>query len=42
VGLWSLALKDKLRVFRTLTLAQIQAHQKVRPYQQLRAMDFGI
>jgi hypothetical protein len=35
-GLWSLALKDKLRVFRTLTLAQIQAHQKIRPYQQLR------
>jgi hypothetical protein len=35
-GLWSLAFKDKLRVLRTLTLAQLQAHQKIRPYQQLR------
>jgi hypothetical protein len=35
-GLWSLAFKDKLRVVRTLTLAQLQAHQKIRPYQQLR------
>jgi hypothetical protein len=33
-GLWSLQFKDKLRVVRTLTLAQ--AHQKIRPYQQLR------
>jgi hypothetical protein len=36
VGLWSLPFKDKLRVFRTLTLAQIQAHQTIKPYQQLR------
>jgi hypothetical protein len=35
-GLWSLSFKDKLRVIRTLTLAQLQAHQKLRPYQQLR------
>jgi hypothetical protein len=36
VGLWSLPFKDKLRVLRTLSLAQLQARQKVRPYQQLR------
>jgi len=35
-GLWSLSFKDKLRVLRTLTLAQLQAHQTIRPYQQLR------
>ena len=35
-GLWSLPFKDKLRVLRTLTLAQLQARQKVKPYQQLR------
>ena len=35
-GLWSLSFKDKLRVLRTLTLVQLQAHQKVKPYQQLR------
>jgi hypothetical protein len=35
-GLWSLALKDKLRVFRTLALVQVQAHQRMKPYQQLR------
>ena len=35
-GLWSLSSKDKLRVLRTLTLVQLQAHQKVKPYQQLR------
>jgi hypothetical protein len=35
-GLWSLPFKDKLRVVRTLALAELQAHQKVRPYQQLR------
>src|SRR5271170_5151450 len=35
-GLWSLPLKDKLRVLRTLALVQVQAHQKIRPYQQLR------
>src|SRR5271169_4192562 len=36
VGLWSLPFKDKLRVLRTLTLVQVQTHQKIRPYQQLR------
>jgi hypothetical protein len=35
-GLWSLSLKDKLRVMRTLALVQIQTHQKIKPYQQLR------
>lgn len=35
-GLWSLSFKDKLRVFRTLALVQVQAHQKIKPYQQLR------
>src|SRR5208282_4492884 len=35
-GLWSLPFKDKLRVFRTLALVQVQTHQKIRPYQQLR------
>jgi hypothetical protein len=35
-GLWSLPFKDKLRVLRTLTLVQLQAHQTIRPYQQLR------
>jgi hypothetical protein len=35
-GLLSLSFKDKLRVFRILTLVQIQAHQKIRPYQLLR------
>ncbi len=35
-GLWSLSLKDKLRVIRVLTLAKIQSGQKIRPYQQLR------
>jgi hypothetical protein len=36
VGLWSLSLKDKLKVVRTLALAELQARQKIRPYQQLR------
>jgi hypothetical protein len=36
VGLWSLPFKDKLRVLRTLALAELQARQKIRPYQQLR------
>jgi hypothetical protein len=36
VGLLSLSFKDKLRVFRTLALVQVQAHQKIEPYQQLR------
>ncbi len=35
-GLLSLAFKDKLRVLRTLALVYVQAHQRVRPYQQLR------
>jgi hypothetical protein len=35
-GLWSLSGKDKLRVLRTLLLVQVQAHQKIKPYQQLR------
>jgi hypothetical protein len=34
-GLWSLSLKDKLRVLRTLALMQLQARQPVKPYQQL-------
>jgi len=35
-GLWSLPFKDKLKVVRTLALAEGQARQKIRPYQQLR------
>jgi hypothetical protein len=35
-GLWSLSFKDKLRVLRTLTLAQLQSHQTIEPYQRLR------
>jgi hypothetical protein len=35
-ALWSLPVRDKLRVLRTLALAQLQAHQTIRPYQQLR------
>jgi hypothetical protein len=35
-GLWSLSPKDKLRVMRTLALVQVQAHQKIQPYQTLR------
>jgi hypothetical protein len=35
-GLWALPFKDKLKVLRTLTLAEKQARQKIRPYQQLR------
>jgi len=34
--LWSLSLPDKMRVVRTLALAQSQAHQPIKPYQQLR------
>ena len=34
--LWSLPFKDKLRVFRTLALAELQSRQKIKPYQQLR------
>jgi hypothetical protein len=35
-GLWSLPFRDKLRVLRTLVLVQVQAHQTIKPYQQLR------
>jgi hypothetical protein len=35
-GLWSLPFKDKLRVLRTLVLAQLQVHQTIKPYQRLR------
>jgi hypothetical protein len=35
-GLWSLSFRDKLRVLRTLVLAQLQARQPLKPYQQLR------
>jgi hypothetical protein len=35
-GLWSLPFRDKLKVVRTLALAESQARQKVRAYQQLR------
>jgi hypothetical protein len=34
--LWSLPFKDKLKVVRTLALAERQARQKIKPYQQLR------
>jgi hypothetical protein len=34
--LWSLPFKDKLRVLRTLALAEMQSRQKIKPYQQLR------
>jgi hypothetical protein len=36
VGLWSLPFKDKLKVIRTLALAELQARQRIKPYQQLR------
>jgi hypothetical protein len=36
VGLLSLSFKDKLRVLRTLALVQVQAHQRIKPYQLLR------
>jgi hypothetical protein len=35
-GLWSLSLRDKLRVLRTLVLARLQSHKPSKPYQQLR------
>jgi hypothetical protein len=35
-GLWSLSLRDKLRVLRTLVLAQLQSRQAIKPYQHLR------
>ncbi|MGA7839470.1 MAG: hypothetical protein WCA34_01030 [Candidatus Acidiferrales bacterium] len=34
--LWALPFKDKLRVFRTLALAELQSRQKIRPYTKLR------
>jgi hypothetical protein len=36
VGLWSLPFKDKLKVVRTLALAELQARQRIKPYQQCR------
>jgi len=36
VGLWSLPFRDKLKVVRTLVLAELQARQRIEPYQQLR------
>jgi hypothetical protein len=36
VALWSLPFPDKLRVVRTLALAEMQARQAIKPYQQLR------
>ena len=35
-GLWALPFEDKLRVLRTLAIVQVQAHQKIQPYQKLR------
>ncbi len=35
-GMWSLPFSDKLRLARTLVLAQLQARQTIKPYQQLR------
>jgi hypothetical protein len=35
-GLLSLPLEDKLKVLRTIVLAQLQARQAIKPYQQLR------
>jgi hypothetical protein len=35
-GLWNLSFRDKLRVLRTLTLVQVQTHQKIKPYQHYR------
>jgi hypothetical protein len=35
-GLWSLPFKDKLKVVRTLALAELQARQKIKAYQQIR------
>jgi hypothetical protein len=35
-GFWSLSFRDKLRVLRTMILVQVQMHQKIKPYQQLR------
>jgi hypothetical protein len=35
-GLWCLSFRDKLRVLRTLVLAQLQSGQAIKPYQHLR------
>jgi hypothetical protein len=35
-ALWSLPFRDKLRVGRTLALAEMQTRQTIKPYQQLR------
>jgi hypothetical protein len=34
-GLWSLPFKDKLKVVRRLALAELQARQKIKAYQQI-------
>jgi len=36
LGLWSLPFSDKLRVVRTLALAEMQSRQRIKPYQQMR------
>jgi hypothetical protein len=36
LSLWSLRFRDKLRVMRTLASAEMQARQKIKPYQKLR------
>ena len=36
LSLWSLPFRGKLRVVRTLVLAEMQARQTIKPYQQLR------
>jgi hypothetical protein len=35
-ALWSVPFSDKLRVLRTLSLAELQEHQTMKPYQKLR------
>ena len=35
-ALWAMPFKDKLRVLRTLALAGLQTHQKIKPYTKLR------
>jgi hypothetical protein len=36
LGLWLLPFSDKLRVVRTLALAEMQSRQRIKPYQQMR------
>jgi hypothetical protein len=40
-SLWSLSPRDKLRVLRTLALAQLQSRQPIKSYQQLRYWNGG-